>query len=209
MSFRWFCAFFQICPALAPAVILTCTLDMPKRQTPGFEFAFCSDIHYDSNGRGAEYLNENLEKWRRQLDSCDFLAVGGDLTRNGAEAEFAALHKALLTLDKTVYTLPGNHDLVLKGAPDDRFYRRYFGGKTNSYFVKHKQVGLLFLDLSETGKAHVTVATRCAGRWRKLPPGSRPPCPSSFFRISRCIPLLRGSRHRNRTSYFQFSAKRT
>jgi calcineurin-like phosphoesterase family protein len=122
----------------------------------GLKFAFSSDIHFGCND-SEELFASYVDTWRRQLAAVDFLVIAGDLTCDGAEKEFLALRDHLKTLKKRVYTLPGNHDLVLENVSDDRFYKRYFGYPAGSYYREHNGIGFLFLDLGDGGRATVTV----------------------------------------------------
>jgi calcineurin-like phosphoesterase family protein len=143
--------------------LISCGAQPPIAHPARFEFAFCSDIHFGCN-HGDEQLKRIIKTWRRQLASVDFLVVAGDLTCNGAEDEFRALKTLFKKLRKPVYTLPGNHDLVSENVESDLNYRKYFGKGSGNYYFEHRGVGLLFLDISDGGRASVTV-TEEVGQW--------------------------------------------
>jgi 3',5'-cyclic-AMP phosphodiesterase len=139
------------------SILLSCGAHAPVGHASRFEFAFCSDIHFACN-HGDEQLKKNFNAWRKQLESMDFLVVAGDLTCDGAEDEFLQLQELFKSLKKPVYTLPGNHDLLLENVENDLLYRKYFSKGFGSSFLEHRGIGLLFLDLSDGGKASVSVS---------------------------------------------------
>ena len=143
--------------------LLSCSVQTPVAHPARFEFAFCSDIHFACN-HGDEQLKRNIDTWRRQLASVDFLVVAGDLTCDGAEDEFIQLKTLFKALKKPVYTLPGNHDLMLENVEDDRLYRTYFPKGFGCSYFEHHGIGLLFLDISDGGKASVTIKED-VGKW--------------------------------------------
>jgi Icc-related predicted phosphoesterase len=143
----------SICTLL---LIFSCSTQPPVGHPPRFEFAFCSDIHFACN-HGDELLKSNIDTWRRQLASVDFLVVAGDLTCDGDEAEFVQLLELFKALKKPVYTLPGNHDLMLENVKDDRLYKKYFSRGYGCSSIESHGIGLVFLDISDGGKASVTI----------------------------------------------------
>ena len=145
------------------SVLISCSAQAPVAHPARFEFAFCSDIHFACN-HGDGQLKRNIDTWRRQLASVDFLVVAGDLSCDGAEDEFIELKTLFKSLKKPVYTLPGNHDLLLENVEDDRLYRKYFPKGSGCSYFEHRGIGLLFLDISDGGKASVTVKEE-VGQW--------------------------------------------
>jgi 3',5'-cyclic AMP phosphodiesterase CpdA len=144
------------------AFMLSCSVRAPVGHPVRFEFAFCSDIHFACN-HGDQMLSSRIETWRRQLASVDFLVVAGDLTCDGAEEEFITLRELFKSLKKPVYTIPGNHDLMFETVEDDRLYKKYFGKGFGCSFFEHDGVGILLLDISNGGKASVTVPEEVVG----------------------------------------------
>jgi Icc-related predicted phosphoesterase len=143
------------------AILLSCSAHAPVGNGTRFEFAFCGDIHFACN-HGDEQLKKSFNAWRKQLESIDFLVVAGDLTCDGAEEEFILLQEFFKSLKKPVYTLPGNHDLMLENVENDLLYRKYFSKGFGSSYVEHHGIGLLFLDFSDGGKASVSVSEETA-----------------------------------------------
>jgi hypothetical protein len=143
--------------------LLSCSVQTPVAHPARFEFAFCSDIHFACN-HGDEQLKRNIDTWRRQLASVDFLVAAGDLTCDGAEDQFIRLKTLFKSLKKPVYTLPGNHDLMLENVEDDHLYRKYFPKGFGCSYFEHHGIGLLFLDISDGGKASVTIKED-VGQW--------------------------------------------
>ncbi|MBN2037803.1 MAG: metallophosphoesterase [Chitinispirillaceae bacterium] len=151
-----------VCRFLCSALpfLFACGVRSQVGHPQGVEFAFSSDIHFGCND-GEDLLASHIDTWRSQLASLDFLVVAGDLTCNGMEKEFITLRGYLRRLTKKVYTLPGNHDLGHTDVGDDRLYKKHFGRGTGSFYIEHRDIGFLFLDLSEGGRATVTVRDPC------------------------------------------------
>jgi uncharacterized protein YigE (DUF2233 family) len=94
-----------------------------------------------------------LESWRRQIDSCDFVVMGGDLSHRLNRADLRELRTRLEKPGKPLHWLPGNHD---RGA-DTAAFAAVLGARPACSFIRHCNAGLLLLDLTDGDLATVSV----------------------------------------------------
>jgi len=131
-----------------------------KHSTERFRFIFCNDLHIGEGGRVADSvaMAHVIGEWRTKVPSWDFVVLAGDLTENGDLAHMQWLKTALDSLHKPYYTVIGNHDIT--NDTDENGKKNYlsvFGDNRLNYLIMHKNVGLVFLDLSNGAKTTVTV----------------------------------------------------
>lgn len=131
-----------------------------SRGTQRFRFIFCSDVHYGEGGPKIDSITlaNVLNEWKTKVYSWDFVVLAGDLTDDGDIRHMQSLKNALDSLHKPYYTVIGNHDIAADTAEDGmKNYISVFGKNRLTYLIMHKNVGLIFLDLSNNTKATVTV----------------------------------------------------
>jgi predicted MPP superfamily phosphohydrolase len=131
-----------------------------NRGTQRFRFIFASDVHYGESGNKIDSttLANVLNEWKTKVFSWDFVVLAGDLTNDGDIGHMESLKNALDSLHKPYYTIIGNHDITTDTAENGiKNYISVFGRNRLTYLIMHKNVGLIFLDLSNGGKATVTV----------------------------------------------------
>lgn len=130
------------------------------RSPERFRFIFCSDVHYGEGGRKIDSatLANVLNEWKTKVFNWDFVVLAGDLTNEGDLRHMQFLKNALDSLHKAYYTVIGNHDITDDTAGDgQKNYISVFGNNRLNYLIMHKNVGLVFLELSNGTKATVTV----------------------------------------------------
>lgn len=175
-----------LCVALVSlAFLYFCTRsgDSSSRSERRFRFIFCNDVHY----RGAvdsAMLKKVFDEWDNPntigVGGWEFAVLAGDLTDNGTVDELASLKKQLdKGIRKPYYPLIGNHDITGPGDEGKQNFASVFGEAREDHFFIHKNVGMLFLDLSNGPKAQVTVKVSTK-LWLK----------KTLSRIPRSMPLL-------------------
>jgi 3',5'-cyclic AMP phosphodiesterase CpdA len=104
----------------------------PSVPAAPFSFLFITDTHEygQSNPNIAALAGEILPSDR-------FILVGGDLTQNGSEADFALLKADLAALGIPAYFTVGNHDLFFDGWPH---YRTVMGRSSYSFSANQLKV---------------------------------------------------------------------
>lgn len=94
--------------------------------------AFITDLHVNPLSASDSALQEIVNDINNS--GFDFTIVGGDLTNTGSDAELNAVKKALSSLKKPCYVIPGNHETNWSESAgltfnrlwgDDRFFFRY------------------------------------------------------------------------------------
>lgn len=134
------------------------TYDTATRSQQRFRFIFCSDVHYGDGGQADSTTLANvLNEWKTKVFSWDFVVLAGDFTSDGDIGNLQSLKNALDRLHKPYYTVIGNHDITEPGDEGKNNYVTVFGDNRLSYLIMYKNVGLVFLDLSNDSKATVTV----------------------------------------------------
>ena len=132
------------------------------RSQQRFRFIFCNDVHYGEVGEVGSKIDSTslanvLNEWKTKVFAWDFVVLAGDLTNDGDIRHMQYLKNALDSLHKPYYTVIGNHDITGRGDEGKANYVMVFGDNRLNYLIMHKNVGLLFLDLSNSTKATVTV----------------------------------------------------
>jgi predicted MPP superfamily phosphohydrolase len=123
-----------------------------------FRFIFASDVHYGEGGMADTAILKNvLDEWKTKVFSWDFAVLLGDLTTDGNIGLMESLKKGLDGLHKPYFTEIGNHDITDEGDEGKENYISVFGKNRLNYLIMYKNVGLVFLDLSNDAKAQVTV----------------------------------------------------
>jgi Icc protein len=107
-------------------------------------FVQISDIHisaqgdmYDMlSGRSVEFLT-NIVADLNQEDDLDFVLITGDLFNDATQKEFDLFQRAIRTLQKPYYVIPGNHDRRSSNSAN---------GLTHLQFAEHfnPQIGARF-----------------------------------------------------------------
>jgi predicted MPP superfamily phosphohydrolase len=150
--------------AFTALISLLFILDCAKSNTAdtrvirNFRFIFASDVHYGEGGAGDSVILWNvLNEWKTKVFSWDFAVLAGDYTPDGDIVKLQSLKNALDSLHKPYYTTIGNHDITEPGDEGKKNYITVFGDNRLNYLIMYKNVGLVFLDLSNDGKATVTV----------------------------------------------------
>jgi hypothetical protein len=127
-----------------------------KNATPVFRFIFCNDIHY----RGAidsSTMAGVVNEWKTKVPGFEFVVLAGDLSSDGTTDQLKFIEKTLDGLQKPYYPVIGNHDFPDKGNSGRRNFVAVFGKNRGNYLIMRKNIGLLFLDLSDGTKARVSV----------------------------------------------------
>lgn len=114
---------------------LMARLSRPTAERPT-RLAVVSDVHLSVSGRGTRKVFHRTEaRLRTAVEDVNRLSVdgvlfGGDLTKDGAQADFERFDELVAELDPPFVAIPGNHD-VPKAFDDhpvpelDRFEREY------------------------------------------------------------------------------------
>lgn len=141
----------------APGALMA-RLARPTTAVPT-RLAVVSDVHLSVDERGTrKVFHRTEERLRTAIEDVnrrdvDGVLLGGDLTKDGARADFERFDEVLAALDPPSVAIPGNHD-VPKTFDDhpvpglDRFERRYTPGEL-PFVIRFGGVDLVCLD-SET-----------------------------------------------------------
>jgi predicted phosphohydrolase len=122
-----------------------------------FRFIFCNDPHYRGDQKDGVMLMRVINEWKNDVPQWEFAVVAGDLTNYGEMDKMKELKEHFDKLDKPYYPIIGNHDITAPGEAGKNNYYTLFGKHRENYLVMHKNVGLIFLDLSNDAKPWVTV----------------------------------------------------
>lgn len=122
-----------------------------------FRFIFCNDPHYRGDQKDGVMLTRVINEWKNDVPQWEFAIVAGDLTNYGEIDKMKSLKEHFDKLDRPYYPLIGNHDITAPGEAGKNNYYTVFGENRGNYLVIHKNVGLIFLDLSNDAKPWVTV----------------------------------------------------
>lgn len=118
---------------------LMARLSRPTAETPT-RLAVVSDVHLSVSAHGTRKVFHRTETRLRtavediNARDVDGVLLGGDLTKDGARADFERFDEVLLDLEPPFVAIPGNHD-VPKAFDDhpvpglDRFVERYTPGE--------------------------------------------------------------------------------
>ena len=136
-----------------------------------------TDALVDANAslaRAVEYLNELHPR-------PDVVVATGDLTDNGAPAEYSRLRDLLALLEMPVFLVPGNHDELapLLDAFPDHAYLPRTGGPLH-YVIDDHPVRLVGIDTTHPGH-HDGELGADELRWLDDTLGARPGAPTLVF----------------------------
>lgn len=118
---------------------LMARLSQPTTETPT-RLAVISDVHLSVSAHGTrKVFHRTEERLRTAVEDVnardvDGVLFGGDLTKDGARADFERFDEVIDGLDPPFVAIPGNHDVPKTTdehpVPDlDRFVRRYTPGE--------------------------------------------------------------------------------
>jgi predicted MPP superfamily phosphohydrolase len=136
-----------------------------KNAAPVFRFVFCNDIHYHGT-IDSSALAGVVNEWKTKVPGFEFVVLAGDLSSDGAVSQFRSVDKTFDGLQKPFYPIIGNHDIPDTGDSGKRNFVAVFGKNRGNYLMMRKNVGLLFLDLSEGARVRVSVRDTTV-RWLK------------------------------------------
>jgi hypothetical protein len=156
--FRIFIAVVCAC-----GITISCSHHMLTKTKPLFSFIFCSDLHIQDS-LGAQAFREYVNAWNSSNRQFDFIVIGGDIIEHGSGPEFAFFSQEIASLKKSWYPIIGNHDCTPDTDSAKAAYCHAVGTNRENYCVVHKGVRLIFLDLTEGTKAHVSVQSSTV-RW--------------------------------------------
>jgi serine/threonine-protein phosphatase CPPED1 len=122
-----------------------------------FRFIFSNDAHYRGDQKDGVIMSKVINEWKTEIPQWEFAVVAGDLTNYGNITKMKALKEHLDKLDRPYYPLVGNHDITALSEAGKNNYYTLFGENRGNYLVMHKNVGMIFLDLSNDTKPWVAV----------------------------------------------------
>lgn len=144
---------------IALANILSCAITkgtIKEKKVTSFSFIVCNDIHI-STQEHSDYFAKSIENWNSFSDHFDFVVINGDLVEYGTPQEFTYAKNHLALLKKPYYTVLGNHDVSNRGVEGKSAYREAFGLNRENYFIQHKEVCCIFLDITDGQRANVSM----------------------------------------------------
>ncbi len=127
-----------------------------QRSQRRFRFIFANDIHFRGE-KDAVMLAKIINEWKTEVQQWDFAVVAGDLTNHGNIDKMKLLKEHLDKIGKPYYPVIGNSDITAPGDSGKKNYFAVFGEHRGDYLVVHKNVVLIFLDLSNDDKKQVEV----------------------------------------------------
>jgi 3',5'-cyclic AMP phosphodiesterase CpdA len=159
--------FLAACPAFAASIIMnSCAITKRlKHHGQPFGFIVCNDLHVD-NDTDLTNLEKVVRQWSSSDFKWDFLVVCGDISQSGSPGMFESVKKCLEGTGKPFFPLIGNHDNTGPGLEGKNNYTKFFSSNRLDYYVIHKGVALIFLDLSDGQRATVSVRPETV-RWLK------------------------------------------
>jgi 3',5'-cyclic AMP phosphodiesterase CpdA len=128
-----------------------------RRSERRFRFIFSNDPHYREDEKDGVMLTRVINEWKNDVPHWEFAVVAGDLTNYGDITIMKSVKEHFDKLDRPYYPLIGNHDITAHGEAGKNNYYALFGENRGNYLVMYKNVGLLFLDLSNDRDPWVTV----------------------------------------------------
>ncbi len=136
-----------------------------EKKDPLFSFIFCNDIHINKKEH-AVYFARSIKNWNTFSDKFDFVVIGGDIVEYGLKEEFDLAKIEFDKLKNPFYTVLGNHDVSAQGDKGKVAYRETFGLNRENYIVQHKDIALVFLDLTDAQRSNVEVK-KSSVKWLK------------------------------------------
>lgn len=128
-----------------------------RRSERRFRFIFSNDVHYRGDEKDGVMLTKVINEWKNDVPQWEFAVVAGDLTNHGNITIMKSVKEHFDKLEKPYYPVIGNHDITALGEAGKNNYYTLFGENRGNYLIIHRNVGLIFLDLSNDTKPWVTV----------------------------------------------------
>jgi 3',5'-cyclic AMP phosphodiesterase CpdA len=173
-------SFLAACPAFVASIIMNSCAITKKLIQPGQPFGFivCNDPHVD-NDTDLANLEKVVRQWTKSDFQWDFLVICGDISQSASPRIFESVKRCLEGTGKPFFPLMGNHDNTGPGAEGKSNYKKTFGKNRLDYYIIHKGVALIFLDLSDGKGSNVSVRPETK-RWLE----------QALDRIPKAMPLI-------------------